>query len=816
MADNDKSLFGETLVADESGDSAPKHAGPFAAVALEASIDKTLDYAVPRSLAGLLQVGQRVKVPLGRNNRPSHGYVVEISPTSEYPKIKPLTAIADPRVLAGPKLMALARWISRYYVTPLGTVLDSVIPSAVKKRVGRSHVDRVRLLLARDQIQAMLEATKARKRRAILARLLQVPEGEAVDLIHLAGEAGTTVATIRKLSAAGVIEIRSEIEPPKTAVEIADPIVAFTPPELNDDQQRVMNELTPRMLGVPVSAGMSSATPSDFSVNLLLGVTGSGKTEVYLRCIKQVVEQGRQAIVLVPEIALTPQTVKRFTQRFANVAVLHSGLSQGQRHRFWQQIMTGQAQVIVGARSAIFAPTPNLGVIVVDEEHEASYKQDTAPRYNARDVAIKRAQLENIPILLGSATPSLETFNRTKDLGLRTKSEEESETKSLVLSSKSSYHLLRLPNRVRGLAMPKVELIDLKQESRFRKGVHLLSQRLEKLLRDTLAAKQQAILLLNRRGYSNFVFCSSCQEPLHCKYCDATMTYHRTAGTHARGATSEEGKHTGQLHCHYCLAVNPLPDKCPTCGKKLSLFGLGTQRVEEELIRKFPNLKFARVDSDTMRSGKDYEALLAKFAAGEVQVLLGTQMIAKGLDYPNVTLVGVISGDTALALPDFRAAERTFQLITQVAGRAGRGDVPGRVVLQTFMPDDPTIQFAIRQDFDGFAEKELGHRKETRLPPFARLVRIIIRDQDQDKLIARAEELAAALSLAIETLGVELSMKGPMPCPISRIAGYFRHQIVLSSGKAGDLQRVLASVRQKKALAKSNRIAVDVDPVSLL
>jgi len=318
---SDSNLFGETIDI-EVTEPAPAPVGPFAAVALEASIDKTLDYQVPKALASTLQVGQRVRVPLGRNNKPSRGYVVSISPTTDYPKIKPLMAIDDPRVLVGPKLMTLARWISRYYVTPLGTVLDSVIPSAVKKRVGRSHVDRVRLLLPREQVQELLEKTKAPKRRATLARILQVPEGEAVDLIHLAGEAGTTVATIRKLAAAGIIEIKSEIEPPKTTPEVADPIVAFDAPALNEDQQKVMDELSPRM------------TSKTFSTNLLLGVTGSGKTEIYLRCIKQVVEQGRQAVVLVPEIALTPQTVRRFTQRFANVAVLHSGLSQGQRHRY--------------------------------------------------------------------------------------------------------------------------------------------------------------------------------------------------------------------------------------------------------------------------------------------------------------------------------------------------------------------------------------------------------------------------------------------------------------------------------------------------
>ena len=294
------------------------------------------------------------------------------------------------------------------------------------------------------------------------------------------------------------------------------------------------------------------------------------------------------------------------------------------------------------------------------------------------------------------------------------------------------------------------------------------------------------------------------------------MTYHRAAGAHARDASSAEGVHTGHLHCHYCLAVNPLPALCPTCGKKLSLFGMGTQRVEEELTRKFPNLSFARVDSDSMRSSKDYEDLLTRFGSGEIQVMLGTQMIAKGLDYPNVTLVGVISGDTALALPDFRAAERTFQLITQVAGRAGRGDAPGRVIVQTFMPHDPTIQAAIKQDFAGFARTELAARKEVGLPPFTRMVRIVLRDQEEEKLFKHSEELAAAIHEAAAPEGDAVRIKGPMPCAINRIAGHFRNQIVMFSPQASVLQRILARAREKGALAKTERIAVDVDPVSLL
>jgi primosomal protein N' (replication factor Y) len=360
-------------------------------------------------------------------------------------------------------------------------------------------------------------------------------------------------------------------------------------------------------------------------------------------------------------------------------------------------------------------------------------------------------------------------------------------------------------------------LIDMRQENRFRRGVHLLSQRLEHLLRTTVQAGHQAILLLNRRGYSNFVYCASCTNVIQCKYCDATMTYHRSAtATDVRSARLEAGLHTGQLHCHYCLAVNTLPDKCPTCGKKLILFGLGTQRVEEEIARKFPELKFARVDSDSMQGLKSYENVLSRFGRGEIQVMLGTQMIAKGLDYPNVTLVGVINGDTALALPDFRSSERTFQLITQVAGRAGRGDAPGRVVLQTFLPDEPAIRCALTQDFVGFAKNELKHRREVDLPPFTRMVRIVLRDQDADKLHKTSERVAAAVNESAAQIGKGIIVRGPMQCAINRIAGFFRNQIVMFSSEPQLLQQLLAAVRKSGAFTKADRVAVDVDPVSLL
>jgi primosomal protein N' (replication factor Y) (superfamily II helicase) len=790
-----ESLFAE--VPEAAGE--VKSAGPFAAVAIEKSLDKTLDYAIPAKLVGEVRVGQRVRVPLGRNNHPTTGYVIAIKETSDFPRIKKLLGVEDARVLINPKLMDLARWMSRYYVTPLGTVLDSVIPSAVKKKVGSGYSQIVRLAKSREALQELFEKTKAPKRRAVIARLLLLEGDRGIDIVRLAGEAGVKVPTVRKLLRMGVITVTAEMDlsgDDKERRSLQDEIE--TDRVLNEDQQKVFDQLRPKM-----SAG--------FSVNLLHGVTGSGKTEIYLQCIRQVVAQGRQAIVLVPEIALTPQTQRRFFARFKRVAVLHSGLTATDRHRYWRMIAAGRADVIVGARSAIFAPAPNLGIIVVDEEHEASYKQDTAPRYHGRDVSVKRAQMENVPVILGSATPSLETWHRVGSASA------DAASSASPGAEPARYSLLTLPRRVRGLEMPHVEIVDMKNEMKVRRGIHLISQRLEHLLKATLQAKHQAILLLNRRGYSNFVYCASCGEVIKCKYCDTTMTYHRSAGAHSTSATNAASVHSGQLHCHYCLAVNPLPGKCPTCEKLLSLFGLGTQRVEEELAKKFPELKFVRVDSDSMRSSKDYEATLAKFAKGEIQILLGTQMIAKGLDYPNVTLVGVISGDTALSLPDFRASERTFQLITQVAGRAGRGDAPGRVVLQTFVPDDPTIRAAIKQDFVRFAGTELKHRHEVGLPPFSRMVRIILREQEEEKLLALCDQIAEKFTLAVEKVGAgEVMMKGPMPCAISRIAGYFRNQIVLVSRRASLLQKVLLEVRDAGDLAKSDRIAVDVDPVSLL
>jgi primosomal protein N' (replication factor Y) len=500
------------------------------------------------------------------------------------------------------------------------------------------------------------------------------------------------------------------------------------------------------------------------------------------------------------------------------VAVLHSGLSAAQRHEEWRRIRAGEVSIVIGARSAIFAPLPKVGLIIVDEEHEHSYKQDQLPRYNARDVAIKRGQLLNIPVVLGSATPSLESYYNATVKGV--------------------YRLVNLPERVAGYKLPTVEVVDLVEERRSRQGIHLVSRRLERALNDTLGAGGQAILLLNRRGYANYIACPDhrCGWMKTCDYCDTTMVFHRTEGRgfkveSAQGSLNDTSSDAmsgstgtadpaklkaGLLRCHHCEAEQVMPRVCPSCGKKLSIFGLGTQRVEEELARKFPGVAMLRMDSDAMRSARDYERSLEAFRAGEVKVLVGTQMIAKGLDFPNVRVVGVISGDTSLHLPDFRAAERTFQLIAQVAGRAGRGQHAGLVIVQSFSPTDPAIALAAKHDYVTFAKREIALRQDVGLPPVTRMARVVVRDQDLTACMEMVGALALSLHEANQSLGEAVRIRGPMPCAIARIAGFHRQQIELIAQDAASLQRLLTATRNARALKSDQHMAVDVDPLSLL
>jgi primosomal protein N' (replication factor Y) len=493
---------------------------------------------------------------------------------------------------------------------------------------------------------------------------------------------------------------------------------------------------------------------------------------------------------------LTAQTVQRFAARFERIAVLHSGLTAGQRNQEWQKARAGQTDVAIGARSAIFAPIPNLGLVVVDEEHEPSYKQDTAPRYHGRDVAIKRAQLAGAHCILGSATPSLESLQNCR--------------------TRESFKLVRLPKRVMDLPMPEMRLVDMRESSLKEHHLDLLSRPLAEHLALVLARKEQAILLLNRRGYSNFVFCSSCKHTLQCRNCDTSLTFHKikTPATHMATVTGQHMEH-GYAMCHYCLAQTLVPRDCPLCGKRMTMIGVGSQRLEEELARRFPEARIARVDSDSMAS-QDYYRLLREFGQGNIDILAGTQILAKGLHFPNVTLVGVVSADTCLYLPDFRSNERTFQLTSQVAGRAGRSEKRGLVFVQTYFPEQPAIKFAMAQDFEGFVSEELKHRQACDLPPFWRLAIVMLRDPKYDKLETAANAMRQRIDGIVQQQRLHAKTRGPMPAVISRIERFHRIQIIVQTPDAATMRRLFTTLRSDRPIRPAVKIAVDIDPVNLL
>jgi len=807
------------------------HAG-YARVALEQSIDvgEGLTYRVPEALADL-EVGERVRVPLGRGNKPTPGWVIERMAESGFEQTKPVFERDPVALRISPELIALARWMAGYYVTPIGMVLATMMPASVKRGTG-TVLETLAAVTERGRRVAAGEVLEDEQGRALrvtalqravleagVAAALQGDEGAEgwVEIHRLADLGGArTVGPIRSLAGKGLLETRRVRS--IRAGAMMEATEAPPPPgghELTGDQQRVIGEVTGALAG-------------GFSVHLLHGVTGSGKTEVYLRVIEALFEQaageGQAApgvIVLVPEISLTPQTAGRFIERFRDVAVLHSGLSAAQRHQQWERLATGEARIAVGARSAIFAPLPTLGLIVVDEEHDTSYKQDQLPRYHARDVAIKRGHLAGVPVVLGSATPSLESWLNAMGEAAFPPPGEGAEAPPGAAPAPSParpglrprYRLHELPGRVAGMKLPNVEIVDLVAERRARRGVHLISQRLESLLERAFGAGHQAILLLNRRGFANWLACPDyrCGWQLMCEHCDAMMVYHKHAQV-------PEG---GYVQCHHCHAEQRLPPRCPDCSKKVSVFGLGTQRVEEELARKLPEARIRRMDSDVMHTAADYHQALEAFRRRELDMLVGTQMIAKGLDFPSVRVVGVVSADTGLHMPDFRASERTFQLIAQVAGRAGRiagedGAPSGEVVVQSFNPADPTIGLAARHDYTGFARRELALRREAGLPPVTRMARIVIRDTDHEACEARSRKLADALERENGGLAGPVRLQGPHPCPIARIANHHRRQIELIAETPAPLQRLFAALRRRGLLRSDTHTAVDVDPVNLL
>jgi primosomal protein N' (replication factor Y) len=763
-------------------------------VAFESAADMEFDYLVPDELWPI-EVGQRVEVPFGRKNKLEKGFCVEVVAEGQRYKetekgrefkLKKISGVIDKEPLLNAALMELARWISGYYVCPLGQVLAAMVPGAVKKGAGVKTERQIYLAECADEALERLRGKKQKQIVEYLQRKKAFNSESALELQGLLTEVGCTNVSLKGLAEKQLIKIiRKTILKSLPAIP-AGMAIKTDRVILNEDQQKAMAHFD-----AEIDSGV-------FGVTLLHGVTDSGKTELYIRAIETVLQKGKSAIVLLPEIALTTQTVQRFSARFEKIAVMHSGLTAAQRNVQWHKIRSGEADVVIGARSAVFAPLSRLGLIVVDEEHEPNYKQDTAPRYNARDVAIKRAQLSIAHCILGSATPSLETLFNSR--------------------SKKYFSLVRLPKRVMDLAFPEMKLVDLRDEFHTKEGISLISEPLAEHLEKVLAKGEQAILLLNRRGYSNFVFCPSCKYTLHCRNCDVTLTFHKSPPRSSGRMRTITGKHIdyGFAVCHYCGAQILVPQMCPLCGAGFAMIGFGSQRLEGELAGKFPQARISRVDSDSM-AGRDYYHVLRDFSEGKIDILAGTQMLAKGLHFPNVTLVGIIIADTCLYLPDFRANERTFQLISHVAGRAGRSVKKGVVFVQTFLPDQPAIQFALKNDFDGFVKEELKHRKACNLPPFWRLAGLIMRDRSFDKLQIACNAMREKVDNIIRRDNLKVTVRGPMPAVINRIQQFHRMQIIIQSPKAETIQRLFTSLRASLWRGRpAVKIAIDIDPVNLL
>lgn len=723
------------------------------------------DYLVPESLRDRVEPGRRLRVPLGRGDRLVVGYCVRVGPTpGTRHRLKPVREVVDERSLLSPVMLRLTRWIADYYLCQWGQVLEAVVPTGVRSKAGTRAAPLVSL--APGAAEELTDPKIPPKQAAVIKVLAEA--GGPLTLPELARRARCTQGPIAALRKRGLLRtktarVRHSPEPAPAAMPRTAPL------GLNEDQQKALATIT------------AAIDSQRHQTALIHGVTGSGKTEVYIQAIERAVARGRQGIVLVPEISLTPQTVERFRSRFAQVAVLHSHLSDVERHWHWQQIAEGRVEVVVGARSAIFAPTPRLGLIVVDEEHENTFKQDITPRYHARDVALARAEMEQVPLVLGTATPALESWQRAQS---------------------GRYELVEMPRRVFDRPLPLVGTIDLRDEMHSRYSRGAVSRPLHNAIRAALEQDGQVILLLNRRGFATHIQCPACGTAMRCPQCDIALTHHRT--------------HDIAL-CHYCDYQVPAPTECPKChfaGIRYS--GLGTQRLEAEVRARFPDVPCLRMDTDAMQSRGSHEQALSAFRSGKVRILLGTQMIAKGLDFPNVTLVGVINADTALHLPDFRAAERTFQLVTQVAGRTGRGDKGGRVLVQTFNPEHPAIQAAVRHDYAAFAREELPMRQMLRYPPFTSMVRLVIRGPQERTVAEFARVLADRLLAALEAGQADARLLGPAPAPFARLRGLYRFQIQVQ-GPDGD--KVRHAVREATAAVEAPgevQWIVDVDAVDML
>jgi primosomal protein N' (replication factor Y) len=815
---------------------------PFCNVALPVPLRNTFTYAIPEVLREVVQPGSRVVVPFRRKSLV--GVVTECVPHAPAgTKIREITKVLDFVPALTPKLLELGHWIAGYYLAPIGEVFRAMLPPVTELRTerqieltdsGRAAIDK----------EAAATRSLTPEQHAFLAQLRDkggaLPlasaakfglDAAATQWMHRAkliefrdSMLGRKAKTHRVIAWKGVAGVLGEVAQPaafdaktdsvKAALQARGPLplaqllrvtnvsrsvierllrdallesweeridpaedpfdVGYVPPahELNAEQESALKLIRARFeLG-------------EFGVLLLHGVTGSGKTEVYVRAVQETLARGKTAIILVPEIALTlwigRQCRAWFGARFEGVAVLHSVLSDVERAREWWRVRNGEARVVVGTRSAIFAPLENLGLIIVDEEQESSYKQEETPRYHGRDVAIVRAKMENAAALLGSATPSLETYHHARS---------------------GKYELLTLAGRVESRPLASVEIVDLRDDFSKTHQTSPISTALHDGITECLAQKTQALVLINRRGYSWSVLCRSCGASVQCDNCSISMTHH---------------KQRNRLECHYCGALKPIPKQCPKCQSQyVYFFGEGSEHLEERLRKEFPGARIARLDRDTARTKRQYQETLGAFAGGALDILVGTQMLAKGHDFQRVTLVGVVSADSSLSLPDFRAAERTFQLLTQVAGRAGRGDLPGRVLIQTFYPEHYAIQDAVRQDYPAFYERETQFRRVMAYPPFTSLANVIVRHTDMEKAIRWARQLSEYFS---PQDGKGLRILGPAAAPLAKLKKEHRFQFLLKSPKRSLLAKVLAGAMtylERKEIPET-AVLVDMDPLTLM
>ena len=734
-----------------------------ASVAVDGGGDLFLSYAIPEALKEKLAVGSRVEMPL--RGRKTLGTVVAIGPSErEIPGLLPLGRLVHERPIFTPVLIKLAEWAASYYAVSLPVMFRGMLPESVRSAAPPVKTRKVIRLKKRLTDEEFAQLEKRAPQQAAIVRRLR----DTASSFPLRDAASAPAA--HALERKGWVAIAAEkVERDPHADE---EFVASVPLDLTGEQKAALDAVVEAV-----------DAPEDHSPVLLHGVTGSGKTEVYLQGIAHAIAKGRSALVLVPEIALTPQTVQRFKSRFAGsqdrVAVLHSHLSSGERYDEWHKVHRGGADIVIGARSALFAPLENLGVIVVDEEHEPSYKQETTPRYHGRDLAVVRAALEPCAIVLGSATPALESHHN-------------------ALTGK--YRKLELNERVDNRSLPLIRVIDMRLESRKHKGsLTILSDRLRMDMEQRFENKEQVLLFLNRRGFATSMQCLECGHVCQCAHCTLPLTYH----------LSEQ-----RLVCHFCGYREIAPRTCPKCDSpSVRLGGYGTEKAEEVLRKVFPKIRMARVDADVMQRKGRLRETLNKFRKRELDMLVGTQMIAKGLHFPNVTLVGILNADLGLYLPDFRAGERTFQLLTQVAGRAGRGHLEGEVVVQTFTPHSPSIQFARHHDYPGYAEQELQFRKNLNYPPHSHVVLVHARSRNEDLVEFAIGNFAGRLR---REMPPGIVMSDPLPAPLKKGAGLFRFQFMMRCTNARLMVRHLKNVINTMTFPDEVILIIDVDPVHML